>query len=105
MASVYKRNGKDAKGPYYASWRDANGQWRTKSTRTTDKGAAQLIANKFETDGALRREGVIDVRQERTAAEARRPLAQHVADYRVELESRQNTPKHVRMTIRHIEKI
>src|SRR4051812_6555811 len=105
MASVYKREGKNSKGPYYASWRDANGRWQTKSTRTTDKGAAQLIANKFETDCALRRQGVIDVKEERTAAEARRPLAQHVADYRVELESRQNTTKHVRMTIRHVETI
>src|SRR5438105_2584590 len=105
MAGLFKRGGKNAKGPWYATWTDAAGKERSKSTRTTDKSAAQLIANKYETDAVLRRERVIDPTDERNAKQGRRPLAEHVSDYRVELSSRQNTHKHVRMTIKHIETI
>lgn len=102
MASVYKRGGK---GKWYAAWIDGHGKQKTICTGTTDKSAAELIAKKRETDAALRRKGVIDPAKERTAAELLRPIAEHVADYRDELEARENSAKHVRMTIKHIETI
>jgi integrase len=102
MASVYKRNGK---GKYYAAWIGPDGKQKTVCTGTTDERAAKRIAAKYEAEAALRREGVIDATLERNAIESRRPLSEHVADYKAELESRQNTAKHVRMTIKHIETI
>jgi integrase len=102
MASVFKR---EDGGSYLAAWFDHTGKRQVKSTRTTDKAAAKRIAAKYEADAALRREGVIDVCEERAAVEGRRPLDEHVADYKIELQSRGNTAKHVRMTIKHIETI
>src|SRR4051812_14340677 len=102
MASVYKRGGK---GKYYAAWIGADGKQKTVCTGTTDERTAKRIAAKYEADAALRREGVIDTAKERTAVESRRPLSEHVADYKSELQSRQNTAKHVRMTVKHIETI
>ncbi|MBK8178018.1 MAG: site-specific integrase [Planctomycetes bacterium] len=78
MATVFKRNGK---GPWIIQYFDSMGRRREKSSRTNDYRAAERIASKLESDVALRREGVIDSRQDRYAEEARKPLAQHVADY------------------------
>jgi integrase len=78
MATVFKRNGK---GPWIIQFFDAAGRRREKSSRTSDYRAAERIANKLEADVALRREGVIDGRQDRFTEEARKPLAQHVAAY------------------------
>src|SRR5688500_11837765 len=99
MASVFKRGGKANRGGvWYAAWTDHTGKPKTKSTRTTDKGAAELIAAQYERDAALRRQGNIDVTQEALAAQTRRPLADHVAEFCETLTARQNTAKHVRMT-------
>lgn len=78
MATVFKRNGK---GPWIIQYFDSMGKRREKSSRTNDYRAAERIASKLESDVALRREGVIDSRQDRYAEEARKPLAQHVTDY------------------------
>src|SRR4051795_9354800 len=103
MASVYKQADK---GDYwYAKWKSHEGKWQRKCTNTTDKAAAKRIAARFESEAALRREGVIDTAKERNAVELRRPLVEHVADYKSELGSRQNTAKHVSMTVKHIETI
>jgi hypothetical protein len=106
MATIYKdASKKKGKGYWYAMWFDHGGRRLKKCTRTTDKAAAERIAAKYEAEAALRREGVVDATKERTAVQSRRPLAEHMADYRAELESRQNTAKHVRMTIKHIETV
>lgn len=78
MATVFKRNGK---GPWIIQFFDSAGRRREKSSRTSDYRVAERIANKLEADVALRREGVIDGRQDKFSDEARKPLAQHVADY------------------------
>ena len=103
MASIFKRGGKKAKGYYYASWYDHNGRRKSKCTRTTDRSAAERIARKLEADVCLRKSGVVDTRIEGFAVEAKRPLAEHLEDFRAELDARQDSEKHVRMTCRHIE--
>jgi len=90
-------------GKYLASWYDHNGKRQTASTRTTDKETADRIARKYEADAALRRDGVIDVRQECIAKESARPITEHVEDFLANLESKQRSPKHVQMTRQHIE--
>jgi site-specific recombinase XerD len=57
MASIYKRDGSRN---YFIQWFDHTGTRRRKSSGTSDKQAAQRIANKWESDVALRRERVID---------------------------------------------
>ena len=78
MASIYKRKDR----PYYMiGWRDEHGKKRSRSSGTTDKRAALRIKNDIEAKLALRREGVVDMRQEAMAEQGRRPLAEHVSDY------------------------
>ena len=78
MATIFKRNDK---GPWIIQFFDAEGRRRERSTRTTDFRAAERIAAKLGADVALRRDGVVDARQDRFAQENRKPLASHVSDY------------------------
>ena len=92
-------------GPYTIAWVDHTGKRRTKRTKTTDKAVAERIAAKLEGDAALRREGVIDVRLERFAEEAKKPLAEHIDDFFEDLRAKERTAKHIRMTRQHIEAV
>lgn len=85
MASVFKRKNK---GPYIVAWFDAEGIRREKSSRTTDYRAALQLAGKLEADAMLRREGVIDLRQDRFAAEARRPIGEHLDEFKAGLSAK-----------------
>jgi len=106
VASVFKRGGKQNKGGYYyLSWFDHSGKRRTKCARTTDKATAERIAAKYEAEAAARREGVIDATMERFTIEARRPISQHIAEYKAHLSARQNTKKHVDQTVIQVEAI
>lgn len=73
--------------------------------RTTDRATAERIAAKHEADSALRREGVIDPTDDRFAAEARRPITQHLADFRTALSARCNTSQHCYETSTQVEKM
>jgi integrase len=68
-------------GPWIACWYDHSGKRRERSTRTTDKAAAERILAKHVADSALRRDGVIDVRKDHFSIEARKPLDEHIACY------------------------
>lgn len=96
MASVFKRAG----SPYwYFQFVDYAGQRSVpKSTRTVDKQAAQRIANKHESDAALRREGVIDAAAERIIKQSNRSLQQHRIEFRRSLETSGKSTKHVEAT-------
>ena len=102
MASVFKRGGKKAKGYYYASWSDHNGKRQTKCTRTTDKGTAERIANKYETDAALRRDGVIDPALDAIGKESQRTIEAHLTDYESKLRTASRTDKHITSTTQFI---
>ncbi len=83
---------------YTIEWFDHTGTRRRKSSRTVDKDAAQQLANHLETETMKRETGQIDPTLERYAQQARRPVTEHVADFRTSLEAKQNTDKHVKMT-------
>jgi integrase len=72
---------KTPRGPWIASWWDYCGKRREHSTGTTDRQTAERILAKLVADDRLRRDGVIDPRDDRFASEGRRPLAEHVAAY------------------------
>ncbi len=76
--SLYKRGGR---GPWIATWFDHDGKRRERSTRTTDKAAAERILSKHVADAALRRDGVIDASRDRFAMEGRRSLGEVVDAY------------------------
>ncbi len=78
QGTLFKRT---KNGSWIVSWYDHAGKRRERSTRTTDRRAAERILAKYVADAALRREGVIDPRKDRFAIENRRPLVEHVSDY------------------------
>ena len=78
MGSVYKRRGS---GSWIISWFDETGRRRDKSSKTTDHSAATRILSKIQADVELRKQGVIDVRLERLAQEAAKPISGHLDAY------------------------
>jgi len=99
MASVFKRNGD---GAFLAAWHDHNGKRQVKSTRTTDKRAAERIAAKYEADAALRREGVIDPQLESINGQAKRLIESHIDDYRAKLMASGRSSQYITETLKYI---
>jgi hypothetical protein len=95
VPSLFHRKSSD---PWCVAWIDLSSRRRYASTRTTDRPAAKRIGAKLEADAALRRNGVVNVRDEQLAAQNRVPLREHVADYVRPLELLGRTEKHVRAT-------
>lgn len=100
--SLFKRNGT---GPWVASWYDHEGKRRTRSTKTTDKAAAERILAKLIADNALRREGVIDAARDRYATEGRKPIRDHVAAYITHCRHVGHAARHVDQKERHLERL
>ena len=106
MATVFKRGGQNNRGgSYYVSWFDHTGKRRTKCLRTTDKAAAERVAGKLDSDAALRRDGVIDASDDRYALEGRRPLSEHLEDFRRLLIGKANTARHCEETFVQAQKL
>ncbi len=79
---------------YTVEWFD----WQGKRQRTSggpDKDAAEALGRKLESDEMQRRRGLIDPAAERFAAEGRRPIFEHVSDFRGHLESKGDTKEYV----------
>ncbi len=72
---------KTQRGPWIARYWTHAGKRCDHSTHTTDRQAAERILAKLVADVALRRDGVIDARDDRYADEGRKPLTVHLADY------------------------
>ena len=96
QGTLYKRDGR---GPWIARWFDHAGKRRETSTRTTDKASAERLLAKRVADTALRRDGVIDARTDAYADAERRPLAEHLKNWREHLRAKGRTPKHVDMSV------
>ena len=86
---------KTPRGAWIASHWDHAGKRREHSTRTTDRQAAERILTKLVADTALRRDLVIDPRDDRFATEGRRPLAEHVGAYIAHCRHAGQAPHHV----------
>ena len=99
MASIFKRGGKKAKGYWYIQWTDHNGKRRSKCAQTTDKATAERIASKYETDAALRRDGVIDPTLDAISKVSQRSIESHLTDYESKMRAADRTDEHVARTI------
>jgi integrase len=102
MATIYKRNGK---GNWQIEWFDHTGSRQKKSSGTTDKQAAQRIANKIEAEVALRVEGVIDSKLDKFAQDASSPIREHILAYVSSMTAKRRSEAHVVATQVLIEKI
>ena len=87
---------------YTCQYFDETGTRRKAPTGCHDKATAQQVADKIETEVALRRRGHIDPTAERYAEQARRPITEHVDEFQAVLQARENTPKHVDMTMQRV---
>jgi integrase len=90
MASVFKPKGAKK---YVIFYTDESGR-RRKKTGATDKGVTQRIARDLENRAALRREGLIDPRDDAFAAHEARPLVVHLADWHRDMQARGKSAGH-----------
>ena len=88
MATTRQRGKK-----HYAIWNDADGK-RHEQVAGTSKKLAQQIADEHENQAARERAGLVDHKAERYAREARKPLADHLRDFRAYLHSKGGSAKH-----------
>lgn len=85
---------------WWGRYRDASGVER-RVPLATDKTAAQAMLNEIITREERKAAGLIDQFDEH----AKRPLTEHLKDYRRHLESKENAESHVKLTISYIEKL
>ncbi len=100
QGTLFRREGR---GPWIARWFDCTGKRKEASARTTDRAAAERILAKYVGDAALRKAGVVDARTDRYTAADRRPLAEHVADWKASLSAQSVTQKQVALLLTRVE--
>ena len=99
QGTLIKRGGS---GAWLARWYDHEGKRRERSTRTTDKAAAQRMLSKWTTDSMLRREGVIDPHLDAVPGQAQRSIDDHLPDYEAKLNAGGRNPQYVATTVGYI---
>ncbi|MCW5777748.1 MAG: hypothetical protein KIS87_15030, partial [Phycisphaeraceae bacterium] len=103
MARAWKRaeNKRKAGTAWMLTWRDwecVRGEWTMRErTRTgfTDKAATLSLGAQLEDTARKRRDGLIDPAEERRIGHVRRPLDEHLDDFRRVLEAKGNSGEHV----------
>jgi integrase len=93
MASIFKSKGATKYTIFYT---DETGK-RRKKMGATDKGVSQRIANDLENKVVLRKQGLIDPKDEAYRDHEASPLANHLAAYKKSLEAKGGTLKHVEL--------
>jgi integrase len=99
MAWLFKR---DSRGPYLVRWYDELGRVKERSSKTTDRRAAERIAVQIQANVSLRREGVVDPALAMVAEESQRPLQEHVDDYLAHLERGRRSPRTIADARQHL---
>ena len=106
MASVFKL-GRD-KGKRDASWYfeyvDQNGKKRMKKG-FTDKALTRQLANKAELESRQRQLGLVDAEDEERLQRRNSAIEDHLSDYEKSLRAKENSPKHVKLTLGWIRRI
>ena len=93
-------------GPWYISWHDHTGRRRRQSTRTTDKGdiAADPREETRRGSAYVAKASLIRVKN-RSSPKRRRPINEHLADFRAKMEAQQRDDDHIRRTIDMIREV
>ena len=81
------------------------GRRHEKSSRTTDKRAADKIAKDLDAKAALRRAGVVDPQLDVTNAQGQRSIEAHLADYEAKMQAASRKPQHIETIIKYIQAI
>ncbi len=92
-------------GAWIAKWYDHAGHRQERSTRTNDKRAAERLLAHWATAATLRREGAIDARAEGLAAQARRPIEEHLKDFETALRAKGASDKHAELLLTRARKV
>jgi len=92
-------------GAWHMQWWDHDGKRREKSTGTTDKRTAERILAERVKHTALKRQGVVDPTENRLAQEARKPLADHIAEYVRHSERSDQARESVEAKRRHLQRV
>lgn len=107
MPRVWKRSKHKGRKdqPYSVTWTDwvsVQGTWVSKErsqTAFSDARESMALGIKLEDQARRRKFGLVDEAAERSATEGRRPLAEHIEQFRTHLEAKGNTAQHTRETI------
>jgi site-specific recombinase XerD len=90
---------------YTIAYFDADGIRRTKNSKTPDLQTAERIAGRIEDKVAQQLGGLIDGKAERYARESRRPIAEHLAEFKQNLRDKGGTAKHVDLLVSRLERL
>jgi integrase len=101
MASIFKPKGSKK---YIILYHDENGE-RRKKTGSTDKAVTERLARDLENRVILRREGLIDPKDEGYRDHATRPLSEHLDAWRDTLLHEGSTPKHADQTADRVRRL
>ncbi len=106
MASVFKlgRDKRKKNAAWYFEYLDHNSKKRMKKG-FTDKALTTQLANKMELESRQRRLGLIDADQEEQRDQLDSLVESHLSDYEKSLKAKQNTEKHVKLTMSRVRKI
>ncbi len=101
MASVFKPEGSKK---YVILYFDENGK-RRKKTGSTDKSVTNRIARDIENKVALRKEGLIDPKDEAHRVQMMRPLADHITAWRDGMLKQGHTEKHANQSADRVRRL
>jgi integrase len=101
VASVFKADGARK---YTIVYTDENGR-RRKKAGATDKAVSERIARDIENKVALRREGLIDPKDEAYRGHQARPLADHLAGWHASLIAKGHTAKHADQSVDRVRRL
>jgi len=90
---------------YYVSWTDHEGLRQVENSGTPDKSLALALTRKRETEAMERAKGLVDTETERYAKQASRPIREHVEDFRMYHEAKQDDPRYILMLDRYVSRI
>ena len=106
MASIFKR-GRDTgkrRACYYIEYTDHLGNRRRKKG-FTDKGLTEQLAAKLENEAMLRREGLIDPKDEAAQQRKNSPIEEHLTAFEASLSRGDNSAKYVQLAMTRIRRI
>lgn len=101
--TIYKRR---ADGPWYVRWYDAKGErGKPQCTGTTDRNTATRFLARMVDNVAQHKLGLVDASAEALARQAERPIAEHLADWKLAVQGRGVSPRRLALAMSRAERI